>query len=159
MLLIIVRHGEAEPKSSAKRDGDRGLTEKGSCALKKNLEIGRALVGDGKVDWILSSPLLRARQSADIAREIFHGPVSEVSTSLVSESEPYEVYQALSRLQSLNLAIIVTHQPLIGRLLAQLLNWNDRNFQFGTGALAIVEVKEMRVNPEGTLLCLIQSLG
>jgi phosphohistidine phosphatase len=159
LLLLIIRHGEAEPKSSAKRDEDRALTNRGTETLRANLKVAKELLGDRKVDFILSSTLLRAKQSAEIAREVFRGPSPAISDALHSDSETIDVYKAISKLDSFNVAVLVTHQPLVSRLLAHLLNWNDRNFRFETGSIAIVELSEMRINPEGVLISLVQPLS
>lgn len=70
-LLILMRHGRAEPYASS--DGERALTPAGrqgaaeaACALKKS---------GLQPDLLLASPLKRAKETAQIAGEILNIPV------------------------------------------------------------------------------------
>jgi len=156
LLLIVVRHGEAEPKSSGILDENRGLTAQGKVSMRNTLMIAKEILGP-TVDLVLSSPLLRARESAEIAQTIFGLPGFEVSESLEPEGSPYEVYRSLTKYSQRERVLIVSHQPLVSRILSGLLNWNERHFTFSTSAVAMVEVKELGANPEGVLLCLLPS--
>jgi phosphohistidine phosphatase len=151
---MIVRHGEAEPKTSGKPDEERELTDRGTAMLKHNLVLAKE-IADQNPDVILSSPILRARQSAEIAKEVFDQTEISIDDSLVSYSTPYEVYSNLSKRRGLKSVMLVSHQPLVSQLLAGLLNWNDRYFAFKPATIAIVEVREIRENPEGVLLALL----
>ena len=70
MIIYILRHGEAEAKSSQKMDEERRLTSFGKSQLRKSLVIAKEI--GTRVDLILSSPLVRARETAEIAKEIFN---------------------------------------------------------------------------------------
>ena len=157
MLLIIVRHGEAEPKSTGKLDEDRELTSAGSVRLRHSLDQAKEIVGGGKLDFILSSPILRAKQSAQIAKEVFDLPKIEIDRALESESSPYDVYQSLLKFGKVERVLLVSHQPLVSHLLASLLSWDERYFSFHAGTIAMVSVKELRENPDGVLFCLLPS--
>jgi len=156
LLLIVVRHGEAERKSSNIADEERKLTPAGEAHLRHNLTMAKELV-NRHIDLVLSSPLIRARESAKIAMEIFESPRMEIEKSLTSDSEPYEVFQILSRYRGLCI-ILVSHQPLVSRLLCSLLSWDDRHFSFETGAVAVAEITEIRENAAGVLRALIQNV-
>lgn len=159
LLLLILRHGEAESKSTGKADEERALTVEGKEKLGMNLNLAKEILRNRSVDLILSSPLLRARQSAELAKEILNSAARvEIDSSLESNSEPYEIYQSLTKNSQRECMLLVSHQPLVSRILAGLLNWNDRYFSFKTGAMAIVQVDEMRLNPEGILVSLISHL-
>jgi phosphohistidine phosphatase len=69
MNLFILRHGLAvEPGSAGfANDSDRPLTPKGERKLWKIAQAMEDL--DLSFDWILSSPYLRARQTAEIVAE------------------------------------------------------------------------------------------
>jgi phosphohistidine phosphatase len=63
--LLLLRHGIAEEPRAGLEDGDRALTERGRARTRAVLD---RLVALGlKADGLLSSPLLRARQTAEIA--------------------------------------------------------------------------------------------
>jgi phosphohistidine phosphatase len=154
--LIVVRHGEAEPKSSGTPDENRGLTDQGKISLRNNLMTAKDILRS-TVDVVLSSPLLRAKESAEIARKIFGLHGFEVAESLEPEESPYEAYRTLTKYSQRECVLIVSHEPLVSRILSGLLNWNERHFAFSTSAVAMIEVKELRANPEGVLLCLLPS--
>ena len=64
MELYLMRHGIAEEASRTGKDRDRALTEEG---IERTRATGKALVQVGvKFDLILSSPYLRAWQTAEI---------------------------------------------------------------------------------------------
>ena len=62
--LYIMRHGPAEDRAASGRDFDRALTASGRDRVK---DVARALLdGDEEPYVILSSPLVRALQTAEI---------------------------------------------------------------------------------------------
>lgn len=70
MVLYLMRHGIAVPREehSYLADAQRPLTEEG---VSKTREVARGLAQLGiSCDRIFSSPLLRARQTAEITAEI-----------------------------------------------------------------------------------------
>ncbi len=115
MLLIVVRHGEAVDKSSGVTDENRGLTEAGKFDLKNNLILAKEIAGP-KLDLILSSPALRAVESAEIAKQVFGLTRVEVDDSLASESTPYELFESLTKYPTLKQVLLVSHQPLASQL-------------------------------------------
>ena len=156
MLLIIVRHGEAEPKSSDKPDEQRKLTAAGAERLRNNLVRAKEIAGP-TLDLILSSPLVRARQTAEIASEVFGRASFEIDDSLTPDSTPYEVYRSLSKHSQLQRVMLVSHNPLVSNLLAGLLSWNERYFSFKTGSIAVIETSNTGATMEGVLLSLLPS--
>src|SRR5204862_5047285 len=75
MEIYLVRHGIAEEGHEKLRDGSRALTDKGRRRFQKTArafgKLGR------KLDLILTSPLVRAVQTAEIlAGETRHGDVA-----------------------------------------------------------------------------------
>jgi phosphohistidine phosphatase len=67
MELYLIRHGIAEDRSKYDRDEKRPLTDKGRQKTKK---VAQRLYNLGvQFNSILTSPLLRARQTAEILQE------------------------------------------------------------------------------------------
>src|SRR5437016_5073253 len=76
MDVYIVRHAIAEEQSSTGKDADRELTNEGKEKMK---EAAAGFAGTGpKIDRILSSPLPRARQTAEIVARELGKEVSEM---------------------------------------------------------------------------------
>lgn len=69
MKLFVTRHGIAEDVAPSMQDFDRALTDKGR---KRTREVGKALRHAGEVpELMLSSPLVRALQTAEILQSVF----------------------------------------------------------------------------------------
>ncbi|MCL2723214.1 MAG: phosphohistidine phosphatase SixA [Polyangiaceae bacterium] len=68
MKLYVMRHGPAEDTSPTKRDADRALTESGRNRVHA---VARTLAEHGEAPFvILSSPLVRAFQTAEIVASV-----------------------------------------------------------------------------------------
>jgi phosphohistidine phosphatase len=75
MKLYFLRHGEADWPNWDRPDDERPLTERGKKEMRKVAKFLRAL--DIPIEEIISSPLPRARQTADIIGERFKMHVRE----------------------------------------------------------------------------------
>jgi len=75
MHLYFLRHGEADWPNWDRPDDERPLTERGKKEMRKVAKFLRAL--DIPLEEIVSSPLPRARQTADIVAERFKMHVRE----------------------------------------------------------------------------------
>lgn len=130
LVLEILRHGEAEP-SGAAGDAARPLSPAGRRAVAA-LAAGLALEG-WQPGRIFSSPILRARQTAEIVREATPGaPAIEPMEELLPERDPSDVLQALKAQSAITGdVLLVAHQPLAGRL-AALLTGDAPAFRPGT---------------------------
>ena len=84
--LLLVRHGIAEDRSEDRLDGLRALTPAGrrrtTAVLERAVALGLA------ADRLLSSPLVRARQTAEIALSAGLAPCLELATALEPGADP-----------------------------------------------------------------------
>lgn len=84
--LLLVRHGIAEDRSEDRPDGLRALTPAGrrrtTAVLERAVALGLA------ADRLLSSPLVRARQTAEIALSAGLAPSLELATALEPGADP-----------------------------------------------------------------------
>ena len=130
LVLEILRHGEAVPAGPG-GDAARPLSSAGRHAVAA-LAAGLAL-DRWRPDRIFSSPILRARQTAKIVREAMpDAPEIEPLDELLPDCEPSRVLAAL-RVHDARAGrvLLVTHQPLAGRL-AALLTGEAPAFRPGT---------------------------
>jgi phosphohistidine phosphatase len=130
LLLDVLRHGEAEAVGPG-GDASRALSPAGRRAMK---ELAAGLVKEGwRPGRIFSSPLLRARQTAEIVRDGASGaPEIDELDELLAEGEPAEVLAALRARDAVRgHVLLVTHQPLAGRL-SGLLTGEEPGFSPGT---------------------------
>ena len=138
MILHVLRHAEAEEVSPSGRDQDRRLTEDGRRRMKA---VARAIAKlDPGYDAILVSPLVRSRQTAEPVAEVcgFRKPLVE-TRALLPNADPVELLHELARLKP-GTALVVGHQPHIGRLLGLLLSGRgDLEVPMKKAALAAFE--------------------
>jgi phosphohistidine phosphatase len=146
MLVYIMRHGEANPGS----DGERRLTKLGAIQAKSVLEWARLLGADPSA--IASSPLARAKQTAEIAKSVF-GIDYKVANSLEPEGSAEEVYEEFSNHHEDKGTLLISHQPLVSKLLSYLLD-AEANIAFAEGTVATVQVDRPK-SRSGKLLLLI----
>jgi phosphohistidine phosphatase len=129
MRLLIVRHAEAAPGSP---DELRSLTPEGR---ERARELGRRLRKQGvRPDAIVSSPLLRARETAQ-ALDLGE---PEVDERLAPGATPFDVRDAA--LGRGALVLVVGHQPDCSRAVAVLTGGDEPAFP--PCAHALVELDE-----------------
>ena len=122
MNLYILRHGIAvEPGTPGyEKDADRPLTPEGERKLLHIAEAMEAL--DLTFDLILSSPYLRARQTAEIIAEALKAPKKlELSDSLVPGGSTKKLVELLTHLQPApESVLLVGHEPYLSGLISLL---------------------------------------
>ncbi|MGF0242322.1 phosphohistidine phosphatase SixA [Rhodococcus sp. IEGM1300] len=113
MKLWVLRHGEAEPYGS-KPDSERALTAHGR---EEALRSAAELIGQ-PISAIYASPYLRAQQTAQLVREAlgFEPDIRTVEW-LTPDNRPQAVAE---QLVSVDYALLVSHNPLVGNLLGYL---------------------------------------
>ncbi len=138
MQVYLLRHGIAEIGRAGALDRDRALVPEGRKKLRAVLKAAKkAELGP---ELIVTSPYLRARQTAEIAREILGGELAE-STALVPASRPEAVWDEIRVHEAVapNQMLLVGHEPLFGQLLGYLLGVPELIVDFKKGALARVD--------------------
>jgi len=115
--LYLVRHAIAEERGPRwPDDGRRPLTSKGIERFREVAAGLRAI--EARIDLVLTSPLVRARQTADLLAAALdpHPPV-EVSDALAPGASPRALAAVLSRAKRARIAC-VGHEPDLGQLAA-----------------------------------------
>jgi phosphohistidine phosphatase len=119
--LYLIRHGvAAERGEEFPDDSKRPLTSEGIARLRKE---AKALEGLGvSFDQILSSPLVRARQTADVFAEELKGKPPIANTdALTPAGSPGAVIQELAKHMRKASIALVGHEPNMGELAAFLI--------------------------------------
>jgi len=112
MRLFMVRHADAAPGDP---DELRQLTPDGRAQARA---LGRRLAGEGiQADAILTSPLLRARETGEALADAL-GCASEPSDDLAPGATAAAVRSAVEGRGET--VIVVAHQPDCGRIAAEL---------------------------------------
>lgn len=121
MNLFLLRHGLAvEPGTAGySKDADRPLTPKGERKLWRAAKTMKAL--DLSFDLILSSPYLRARQTAAILAQALDAKDRlELSGSLAPGNPTRKIIECLHRLPMPDNVLLVGHEPGLSQLISLL---------------------------------------
>lgn len=115
-----MRHGEAQ--IVAESDASRPLTAYGREEVIKQ----SAYLQDQRLDKIVSSPYLRAIETARlIAEQAGYDERIEMLEEITPSGDPDQVGSLLNAMfqsSSLTSLLVVSHQPLVGRLVSSLAN-------------------------------------
>jgi len=156
MQLYIVRHGIAidreDPKSPA--EAERYLTEEG-IAKTKQVAKGIAAVGV-HVDLMVSSPYLRAMQTAAIFASALDYPEQKIrqSESLLPGAEPVAFLRELAREKNASSVFCFGHAPHMDGLLAATVGAPRHITSMKKAGVAFVELKRVSP-PNGQLIWLV----
>ena len=141
MTLLIIRHAAAVPSGTPGiADDDRPLTPKGEAKFRLAAN-GLARITD-RPDVLLTSPLPRARATADIAARAFKRLEPRVEPAL-AHGGVEAILAALGHQPREATVAIVGHEPVLGALLARLLGAQEgEQFSFKKGGAALVDLPE-----------------
>jgi phosphohistidine phosphatase len=150
MQIYLLRHGIAEDGSPGQADADRALTPEGMKRLREILK--RARTASVSPSVILTSPYLRARQTAEMAKEILGyddelAPSSKL-TPMASPLETWAEVRSLRREQSL---LLVGHEPHMSSFTGFLLGTPELRVDFKKGAMVRIDLLDQGVQPRGIL--------
>jgi phosphohistidine phosphatase len=148
--LYLIRHGLAEERGEAwPDDTSRPLSEEGMSRLRKE---ARGLLRLGvTLDLVLTSPLVRARQTADIVAGVFDTrPAIVVVESLAPAGSAQAVLGDLEKHARRTRIALVGHEPGIGELAARLAG-SRQAFTFKKGAICRIDLKSLPSAGPGTL--------
>jgi phosphohistidine phosphatase len=139
MRLLIIRHAIAVPRGTPDMDDDdRPLTGKGRRRFR---QAARGLAGLIKrPDALLTSPLKRAKQTADAAAKAW-GKIDVTEVPALAGGSFEEIAVALAPFGDKDTVVVVGHEPDVSEMLARLLGTSrsDR-LTFRKGGAALVEL-------------------
>lgn len=144
MRLLVIRHAEAEDKEAfaATGQGDalRPLTERGRRRMSEGARGLRTLVSS--IDLLAASPLVRARQTAELVAHRY-GDCAVETTETLAPGTPPSRFLAWLREQDGNVIAIVGHEPDLGALVTWLLTGaTDSRVPLGKGAACLLDLGE-----------------
>lgn len=151
MILYVLRHGIAEDHAPSGDDADRRLTDEGRRKLA--LILGRARQAGAAPEIIVSSPYVRARQTAEIAAErLGSSDTLSLSQTLYPYSDVRETWQEVRGWRELDSVMLVGHNPHLTDLVSTLVGGGGRGgVGMKKGALARLEIDPLSPEPRGWL--------
>jgi phosphohistidine phosphatase len=153
MKLYLVRHGIATQRlgGAITTDAQRPLTEEGRNETRV---VASALRRLGVApDLIVSSPLVRAFQTAEILAEVLTRSTQvELCEALAPGGNASDLYKALRSFKEANEIFLVGHEPDMGRLAGTLL-WAgpELDIPFKKAGVCRVDVTSLPPTAPGTL--------
>jgi len=151
--LYLVRHAIAAARGPEWPDDDvRPLTARGISSFTKAVEGLAAL--DVVVDEVLTSPLVRARQTADLLASGLAGhPPVRVLQALAPGSALARVMEQVAGAARGRRVALVGHEPDLGELAAFLIGARHA-IPFKKGGVCRIDVETMASRAPGTLVWL-----
>ena len=148
--LYLIRHAVAEERSDAWPDDDqRPLTGHGATRMR---QAARGLVRLGVTfDVVLASPLVRARQTAEIVAGAFDSrPLLVTVESLQPGGSFQALFNDLAPYSPRTRIALVGHEPGLGELASRLLG-SRQPLQFKKGAVCRIDVEALPPAGPGVL--------
>jgi phosphohistidine phosphatase len=149
--LYLVRHGiAAERGKEWPDDSKRPLTHKGIARMR---EVAAGLKDLGvELDLILTSPLVRARQTADLLHQGLGGSIPlEETTVLAPGGAPPDLIEVLRSKKKEARVALVGHEPDLGRLAAFLIGARAP-LVFKKGGICRIDFEKFPPVPPGQLV-------
>ena len=144
MIVYFLRHASAgQHKILPKEDDKRPIDKVGEQQCH---DVGRALAAlDVKLDVIISSPLTRAVQTAELtAKELGYKSKIITNEAMRPEASYDQFHDLMEHYIDSDAIMVVGHNPSITEFLLRLVTGSDHSecIDFKKGAVAKVEVQE-----------------
>lgn len=149
--IYLIRHGiAAERGKEWPDDTKRPLTHKGIARLREIAGGLREL--EVSFDLILTSPLVRARQTADLLHQGLGGATPlEETTLLAPGGAPADLVELLRSKKRIERVALVGHEPDLGQLAAFLIGARAP-FVFKKGGICRIDFPKFPPVPPGHLV-------
>jgi phosphohistidine phosphatase len=150
IALYLIRHGlAAEPGDEYPDDAKRPLTSEGLSRLRREAKGLQAL--GVSFDQVLTSPLVRARQTAEVFAQAQDEKVPFAQLdALAPGGTPAQVLHALAEYARRRSIALVGHEPNMGELAAKLLGTRTP-LPFKKGAVCCIEFDALPPAKPGAL--------
>lgn len=155
MNLFLIRHSLAENPSPLKVDSDRKLTQEGNDLILKGSRFLKFIAPDLKL--ILTSPYLRALQTAEIIAKTFDNDIKLIKeNNLAAGCSTGSLIEILNFYDENNIAII-GHQPDISNHISNFTSSSYIRMVFSPATIAKIRFESKVGYNKGIFEALIQS--
>ncbi len=155
MNLYMIRHGIAQPlgKKNDFRDEKRVLTSDGRDRMRASAKGLRKL--GIEFDIILTSPLARANETAEIIAEALGVDKKQIhrTDNLKPGASAEELFSEIKKHKNAESIALVGHQPDLGELISRIAHGNTGlSLQVKKGGVCCINVKETVPALRGSLV-------
>ncbi|MGA9407287.1 MAG: phosphohistidine phosphatase SixA [Bacteroidota bacterium] len=153
MRLYFLRHADAETEGHA-NDIDRELTPEGIAEAERVSDAVHLLKLN--ITAILTSPMARAKATAEIVAKQFPSIRIQILEQLISTADPLNLFRELQSFPRDSRLLLVSHKPFVSRCVAHLININgEPKLSIKKASLACVEVGSPVQRGAGVLVWLL----
>jgi phosphohistidine phosphatase len=154
MDVFVLRHGEAGNRQKMTVvDTRRTLTAAGRKDID---EIAKGLLKlKIRPDQIITSPLVRARETADIVAKVQKSRSVEEWEELKPEGNRQQFYGRLSKLKSESTVLVVGHEPYLSTMICEIIGALGGHIVLKKGGLARVQIDAFVPKVSGKLRWLL----
>ena len=148
MNIYLIRHADAEKSSPSKKDSERKLTPEGISSIKAAVEGWKNLISS--FDYIVSSPLKRAVQTAEIVAKAFHYKEEIVTDKRIAGGNTEDLIEIANSLVGKEIAF-VGHEPDFSKHVSALISSSGAYVNFKKGMIAKISFENKTRLAKGTL--------
>jgi phosphohistidine phosphatase len=156
MQLLVIRHAIAEDRETftGSSDAERPLTAKGKRRMRDGVRGMKTVIR--RLDLLASSPLVRARQTADIVAETYRR-VPRVEIAELSPGAEPEAFEAwLVGQAGHEIVAVVGHEPTLSQCVTWLLAGRPGSvLELKKGAACLVDFPGAVARGKGVLQWLL----
>ena len=135
------------------KDSERPVTPEGRAEMQK---IARSLKAAGlQADRIFTSPLRRARETAEIAAKILNIPTLEEWDELKPDGSKAELYRKLAKLEQDSRPSLVGHEPYLSSMIGEIIGTTGARLVLKKGGLGKVRITSFTPRISGELRWLL----
>ena len=153
--LYLMRHGPAGQRGSLGTHLDDGLRVLTDTGRKKMLRVARGLRKlPAKLDWVVTSPLARAKETAEIVARVAapEAPLSECE-ALAPGGSSEALLSFLAEHSERTRVLLVGHEPDLGLLAGHLMGAGSKaKLGFRKGGCCLIRLQELPPRSAGELV-------
>jgi phosphohistidine phosphatase len=156
MQLYILRHAIAVTRGTpGYPNDDRPLTEEGIAKMTEGAKGIKETAGS--FDLIISSPLIRALDTAKITAEAtsYENQII-ISEHLLPGSPQRTLFKFIADYKHLEKILLVGHEPHLGFIASKLIGVNEPVIEFKKGGICRIDLDDMPPKKNGKLIWHLQ---
>ncbi|GMU86617.1 MAG: phosphohistidine phosphatase SixA [Ignavibacteriales bacterium] len=153
MNVYLIRHGEAESGGYSVTDFERRLTPHGKKVVKKAAEYWKKIIP--LPDLIVSSPLLRAKETAEIVHDVFGVKSAIVFDRLLAGNTDTDSVCEMINIFGVNSVMLFGHEPDMSTHLSNMTTGGHLHVEFKKAMIARISFPSRAGRGRGALEFLI----
>jgi len=156
MQLYILRHAIAVPRGTpGYPNDDRPLTEEGIAKMTEGAKGIKEAAGS--FDLIITSPLIRALDTAKITAEVTGYENQIIITEHLLPGSPQRtLFKFIADYKHLEKILLVGHEPHLGFLASKLVGIDESVIDLKKGGICRIDIDDMPPGKNGKLIWLLQ---